>query len=100
MEGGIIYFIVREIPGRCAMDPKTMALVDANRKLCICEPCPSYTECMRAGTELLFCVVGKSPDCIFEKKGCACPRCPVTPLLNLKKAYYCIRGTQEEQDKS
>jgi hypothetical protein len=66
-------------------------------KLCICEPCPSYTECMRSGPELLFCVTGKSPDCKFDKKGCICPTCPVKPLLGLKKAYYCIKGTEREQ---
>ncbi|MDD1694640.1 MAG: DUF2769 domain-containing protein [Methanoregula sp.] len=79
------------------MDTARQDIIDANRKECICGPCPSYTECMRAGEELLFCVAGKSPDCIFEKKGCLCPTCPVTQVLGLKKAYYCIRGTQEEQ---
>ena len=79
------------------MDQARQELIDTNRKNCICEPCPSYTECMRAGTELLFCLNGKSPDCIFEKKGCVCPRCPVTRALGLKKSYYCVRGTQEEQ---
>jgi len=80
------------------MDTKDQAFIDENRKKCICGPCPSYNECMRAGEELLFCVVGKSKDCIFEKKGCICPTCPVTKILGLKKAYYCIRGTQEEQE--
>jgi hypothetical protein len=79
------------------MDPANKDLIDENRKKCICGPCPSYTECMRAGEELHFCLTGKSPDCIFEKKGCLCPTCPVTKALGLKKAYYCIRGTQEEQ---
>lgn len=67
------------------------------KKLCICEPCPSYTECMRAGAELLFCVTGKSADCMFDKKGCICPTCPVKPLLGLKKAYFCIRGPEANQ---
>lgn len=79
------------------MDRKDLAVMDENRKKCICGTCPSYTECMRASEELLFCVTGKSPDCIFEKKGCLCPSCPVTKILGLKKAYYCVRGTQEEQ---
>jgi hypothetical protein len=70
---------------------------EAMKKLCICEPCPSYTECMRSGPELLFCVTGKSPSCKFDKKGCICPTCPVKPLLALKKAYYCIKGTEKEQ---
>jgi hypothetical protein len=67
------------------------------RGKCICEPCPTYNECMRAGDELLFCVTGKSPTCTFDKKGCVCPTCPLKPVLGLKKAYYCIRGSEQEQ---
>jgi hypothetical protein len=67
------------------------------KKLCICEPCPSYTECMRAGSELLFCVIGKSPEGKFDPKDCICPTCPVKPFLGLKKAYYCIQGSGKEQ---
>ena len=44
-----------------------------------------------------FCVTGKSQDYIFEKKGCICPTCPVRATLGLKKAYYCIRGAEQEQ---
>jgi hypothetical protein len=67
------------------------------KKLCICEPCPSYTECMQAGSQMLFCIVGKTPDCKFDRKGCICPTCPVKSLLVLKKAYYCIKGSESEQ---
>ena len=52
---------------------------------------------MQAGNELLFCVTGKSPDCIFEMKECLCPGCPVTVILGLDKAYYCIKGSAAEQ---
>ena len=68
-----------------------------NRGMCICEPCPTYNECMRADESLLFCVTGKSANCTFEKKGCICPTCPVTKSLGLKKAYYCIKGNEQEQ---
>ena len=50
--------------------------IDENRKKCICGPCPTYNECMRANTELIFCLTGKSPTCTFEKKGCLCPDVP------------------------
>lgn len=79
------------------MNDNRQAIIDGNKQKCICEPCPTYNECMRAANELLFCVTGKSPDCTFEKKGCLCPSCPVTKTLGLKKAYYCIRGAEEEQ---
>ena len=68
-----------------------------NREKCICESCPTYNECMRAEESLLFCVVGKSATCSFDKKGCICPTCPVTKILGLKKAYYCIKGSDQEQ---
>jgi hypothetical protein len=76
------------------MNEEQKIIIENNSRKCICEPCPSYTECMRAGNERLFCVTGKSADCIFEKKGCICPGCPVKPLLGLKKAYYCIKGSE------
>ncbi|MDD1689119.1 MAG: DUF2769 domain-containing protein [Methanoregula sp.] len=79
------------------MDEKERAMMEENKKKCICGSCPSYTECMRAGAELLFCVTGRSKDCKFDPKGCLCPACPVTKVLGLKKAYYCIRGTEQEQ---
>jgi hypothetical protein len=77
-------------------DDKNKIIAD-NRARCICEPCPTYNECMRAGDELLFCMTGKSPTCTFDKKGCVCPICPVKPVLGLTKAYYCIRGSEPEQ---
>lgn len=80
-----------------AMNENLKNIVEDNKKKCICEPCPSYTECMRVGNELLFCVTGKSADCKFEKQGCLCPTCPVTAILGLKKAYYCIKGSEAEQ---
>jgi len=70
---------------------------DKNRAKCICRPCPTYNECMRAGDELLFCVTGKSLTCTFDKKVCLCPSCPVKSILKLSKAYYCIRGSEQEQ---
>jgi hypothetical protein len=72
-------------------------VIEENRGRCICEPCPTYNECMRADESLLFCVTGKSATCTFEKKGCICPTCPVTTALLLKRSYYCIRGSEQEQ---
>jgi hypothetical protein len=72
-------------------------LTTENRKKCICGRCPTYNECMRADESLLFCLTGRSETCTFEKKGCLCPTCPVTMDLGLKSAYYCIRGTEQEQ---
>jgi hypothetical protein len=73
------------------------AVIVENRKRCICEPCPSYNECMRAGDRLLFCITGKTGNCTFGMKGCSCPTCPFRKARSFKKAYYCIRGSEEEQ---
>jgi hypothetical protein len=83
--------------GQDLMTGEREKIIGENREKCICEPCPTYNECMRADENLLFCVMGKSVTCTFEKKGCICPTCPVTKLLGLKKAYYCIRGSEQEQ---
>jgi hypothetical protein len=72
-------------------------IIAQNRAKCICKSCPTYNECMRADDQLLFCVKGRSPTCTFDKKGCLCPACPVTRVLGLKKSYYCLRGSEEEQ---
>lgn len=78
-------------------DRQTMA--ELYRGTCICDPCPSYNECLRADESLLFCIAGKSLYCTFDKKGCLCPTCPVTKALGLKKAYYCIKGSEQEQNR-
>jgi len=83
--------------GREIMAGENEKIIAANRMKCVCGACPTYNECMRADESLLFCVTGKAENCTFEKKGCICPPCPVTKILGLKKAYYCIRGTEQEQ---
>jgi hypothetical protein len=70
---------------------------DQYRKQCICDACPTYNECLRADESLLFCFAGKSGSCTFDKKGCLCPTCPVTVIFGWKKAYFCIKGTEQEQ---
>ena len=47
------------------------------RKKCICPDCPTYTECARANSELVFCLEGKSPTCITKAVKCICADCPV-----------------------
>ncbi len=71
--------------------------LNEKRRRCICGSCPTYNECMRADDSLLFCITGRAANCTFDKKGCLCPACPVTAMLGLKKSYYCIRGTEQEQ---
>jgi len=70
---------------------------DDIRSMCICEPCPTYNECMRAQEQLLFCMNGKSPTCTFGKKECRCMTCPVAARSGLKASHYCIHGSAAEQ---
>jgi hypothetical protein len=70
-------------------------MIMKNRALCTCAKCPSYTTCMKEKGELLFCSSGKS-TCTVEKKACICPSCPVTGMMGLTHAYYCIKGTEKE----
>jgi Protein of unknown function (DUF2769) len=103
MEHAIIYLLIRNrgITGvREIMTEDQKKSMEENRKKCICEPCPTYNECMRAENELLFCVNGKALKCTFDRKGCVCPTCPVHAVLSLKKAYYCVKGTELEQPRT
>ncbi|MFC1875224.1 DUF2769 domain-containing protein [Chloroflexota bacterium] len=62
-----------------------------NLNKCICGGCPSHNQCMKDKMEGLYCAKGKS-TCEFEKIGCLCAVCPLTPEFNLDKLYYCEIG--------
>ncbi len=71
-------------------------MMDDKRKKCTCASCPSYNECTSAKKELIFCLVGKSKDCMIDEVGCICPDCPVTAELELLNTYYCTQGSENE----
>jgi hypothetical protein len=84
-----------------AMDPARREKILAEQKdRCVCGRCPTYNECMREKGEIFYCITGRSPVCTFEKKACICPICPVTTALGLRKAYFCIRGSEQDQRQS
>lgn len=66
---------------------------------CICPICPTYNDCVKEAGEVLFCVLGKSKECVLERKDCMCPPCPFSRRLKFGAAYttYCIRGSEKEQ---
>jgi hypothetical protein len=72
-------------------------LIAEQKDRCVCSVCPTYNECMGEKHELCYCIVGCSPTCTFEKKGCICPTCPLKVTLGLSKSYYCIKGSEQEQ---
>lgn len=49
--------------------------------------------------EKLFCVTGKSGDCINKPKGCMCPTCPLAKSLYVGVKYntYCLKSREMEQ---
>jgi hypothetical protein len=65
-----------------------------NMSKCVCGECPSYDDCMKEGTEGLFCARGKSA-CEVTQKGCVCVACPISPEFGLAKMYYCESGAEE-----
>lgn len=77
-------------------DEEKMKMLEEKKKACICADCPSYNECAKAKNELLYCAIGKSPECVTEEKGCICPTCPLTEELGLKNGYFCTRGSEKE----
>ena len=71
--------------------------IDDQKKLCICEGCPTYNECAGTKDELLYCVLGKSPNCIDKEVTCLCPDCPISEQLGLTKQFFCTRGSEKAQ---
>ena len=70
--------------------------MEKSRALCVCGKCPTYTDCMKAKNELLYCATGKSACRDVPKIGCICPTCPITRALELRHAYYCVSGSERE----
>jgi len=66
------------------------------RNGCICPDCPTYTKCAGDRQELLYCFLGRSPQCITEEVGCVCPDCPVAAEADLVNLYYCTVGSEKE----
>jgi hypothetical protein len=66
---------------------------------CICPTCPTWNKCAEDANEKLFCVAGKSVDCISEIKGCMCPTCPLAQSLDVGITHncYCVKGSEMEQ---
>lgn len=64
-----------------------------NKEKCKCPFCPSYNECAKGKTEILYCSeeIGKS-DCPYQMNGCICGSCPVHQENGLRDGYYCLHG--------
>jgi len=66
---------------------------------CVCPICPSYNECAKEKEENIFCIIGKSKDCINTELGCMCPTCPLAQKyqIGVIHNFYCHRGSESEQ---
>jgi Protein of unknown function (DUF2769) len=66
---------------------------------CICPVCPTYNICAKNSDEMLFCVIGKSNECITKERGCMCPTCPFARKysIGIQHNFYCIRDSEMEQ---
>jgi hypothetical protein len=64
-------------------------------RLCMCRMCPSFVDCKE---EISFCMaVNSRSRCITKESGCLCPGCPVQDREGFSHVYYCIRGSEKEQ---
>ncbi|MCE5215340.1 MAG: DUF2769 domain-containing protein [Methanobacterium sp.] len=70
------------------------------QKDCVCPICPTYDQCAKDKSEIIFCITGKS-SCIEQEKGCMCPTCPFASKykIGVLHNFYCIRGRDLEQRK-
>ncbi len=75
------------------------AMTNPLREKCLCPLCPTYTECAKTNSELLFCIEGRSPSCITQAVKCICGDCPVEKDLGMKNLFYCIEGSEAEKRK-
>ena len=66
-------------------------VTDQNRESCSCPGCPTYEQCMREGSEILYCGVGRT-TCAPESKGCVCGACAVLSHYELTGRYFCFSG--------
>ncbi|WP_048190079.1 DUF2769 domain-containing protein [Methanobacterium sp. SMA-27] len=66
---------------------------------CICHTCATYDQCAAYANEKLFCVTGKSVECITKPKGCECPTCSLALSLDvgLLNNTFCLRGSEMDQ---
>jgi hypothetical protein len=73
-------------------------ILEKRKRQCICDICPTYEKCAGgAGWEKAFCTVGKS-GCIVDDQGeCLCSTCPLSREMDLRYAYYCLRGSENQQ---
>jgi hypothetical protein len=67
--------------------------------LCICENCPTYIDCKKSAKEKAFCfpTMGNSV-CIKQQKGCLCGGCQIKQKMKLKNFYFCILGSEDQQN--
>jgi hypothetical protein len=74
-------------------------VIESYKDPCICHTCATYNECASDANEKLFCVTGKSRDCITEPRGCECPTCPLAQSLDVGviNNTYCLKGSEMEQ---
>jgi len=73
--------------------------IEEYKASCICPTCPTWNKCAKDANEKLFCVTGKSVDCISILKGCECPVCPLAQSLGVgvELNTYCLNGSEMEQ---
>jgi hypothetical protein len=74
-------------------------VIEYYKSSCICHTCATYDQCAADANEKLFCVTGKSVECITEPKGCECPICSLAQSLDvgLLNNTFCLRGSEMDQ---
>ncbi len=68
---------------------------------CVCPLCPTFNQCAKDAQENIFCLKGKSKECISKEKSCICATCPfgIKYRIGVIYNFFCLRGSQIEQQK-
>lgn len=69
---------------------------DSVKANCICQVCPSFVEGDKS-VGYCFTLIGAS-SVITVKQGCICGDCPVKNEYQLRYGYFCIDGSESEQE--
>jgi hypothetical protein len=73
-------------------------LLADSRNKCQCPDCPTYNKCAKWDGEAIYCLVGKSKECVVNEVDCVCSDCPLAKELGLRMThFYCTLGPEKER---
>lgn len=91
--------LIKELE-QLSMDDRNLKIKELEED-CVCPICPTFNQCAKEAQENIFCLRGKSKECIGKERGCICPTCPfgIRYKIGVIYNFFCLNGPQTEQQK-